>query len=198
MPTTRRRLFAATFAGLCAAVVAAQVQTAQPPRPPGRPAAPAAEKGWTGKQPLVSFIGSYSAERLAGITLHTDQESWEKVWARHKGEKVEKDSYGEAIAPEIDFSACVAVAIFGGQAVNSRGLYVVGIEESPERVLLRFDSRSYQTASFGDKPDRGNAVTPYGLFVIPRTAKPLVIEEDTQGLIGQPPIWTERARFPAP
>ncbi len=37
--------------------------------------------------------------------------------------------------------------------------------------------------------------TPYGMFVFPKTDKPIVLEENVQGTIGAPPVWKERARF---
>ncbi|MBL9001324.1 MAG: hypothetical protein JNK25_09335 [Phycisphaerae bacterium] len=190
-------MFAGTGLALGALAFALQptrqlIPVQQPPTV--RPAAPI-PKEWTGKPPLVTFSGSFSAERVRGITRPADQASWRDVWTRHQGERAEKDSFGEVIAPEIDWTNCMAVAIFEGLARNNRGLYVVGIEDQPERVLLRYDGRTYQTASFGDQPDRGNTVTPYGLFILPRSSKTLVIEENTQNLLGQPPIWTERARF---
>jgi len=34
-----------------------------------------------------------------------------------------------------------------------------------------------------------------GFFVIPRTDRSIVLEEDVQNLLGKPPVWKERARF---
>ena len=41
----------------------------------------------------------------------------------------------------------------------------------------------------------GERVTPYAIYVLPRLNKPVVIEMNTQDMIGQPPVWTEQARF---
>jgi hypothetical protein len=64
-------------------------------------------------------------------------------------------------------------------------------DEAAQRVV-RFDHKSYQTAGPGGGGER---VTPFGFFVMPRTAAPIVLEENVQSLIGKPPEWKERARL---
>ena len=55
--------------------------------------------------------------------------------------------------------------------------------DEPKLLRVRFDHKSYQTSG----PDGGGErVQPFGMFVIPRTDKPIVLEENTQGLIGKP------------
>ena len=83
----------------------------------------------------------------------------------------------------------MAIAIFLGKTWNSRGVSAT-VSEDDERVRVRFDSISYQTIGGADH------VTPYGVLVIPRSAKEVVLEENVQGLIGGEPVWKVRARFP--
>ncbi len=39
-------------------------------------------------------------------------------------------------------------------------------------------------------------MTVYGFFVLPRSPKPVVLEENVQSLLGEPPVWREQARLP--
>jgi hypothetical protein len=51
---------------------------------------------------------------------------------------------------------------------------------------VRVDQYRYQTVG----PDGGGElVHPYGIFVVPRSDRSVVIEEDTQNMIGEPPRW---------
>ena len=58
----------------------------------------------------------------------------------------------------------------------------------------RRNRRGYQTAG----PDGGGKrATPYGIFVLPRSDKELVVEEGVRTLKNEPPKWNELARFTA-
>ncbi len=143
---------------------------------------------------LVSWIGADSRIEKPRYARITTAEEWAKVWHEHKGTAPTPGGHGDLAVPRIDFSACVVIAVFQGKAYNSNGVEVVSAAEDAGRMLVRFDDLSYQTMG----PDGGGVeVSAYGLFVLPRTAKPVVLEEDVQGLIGQPPKWKERARFDA-
>ena len=144
--------------------------------------------------PFVSFIGPTSAVETREITRITTQDDWSALWQRHTGKAEATVNLGRPIIPEIDFSRCTVLAVFHGKSKNSNGNEVVEVERKGDRVVVRYDSRSYQTASF-DGPDHGVDCTPYGIFILPRHEQPLIVEENTQNLIGKPPVWTERARF---
>lgn len=82
---------------------------------------------------------------------------------------------------------CMVVAIFQGKSTNSTGVRCVEIEHGEENTILRFDELSYQTMGGFDKTQ------PFGFFVLPRRGKPVVLEEDVNGIINQPPKWKRRA-----
>jgi hypothetical protein len=68
-------------------------------------------------------------------------------------------------------------------------------EEIVKRALERMDEdRARQEANKHNDP---NFTRAYGLFIVPRHDGPLMLIENTQGLLGQPPIWTEQQRFEA-
>jgi hypothetical protein len=143
------------------------------------------------RRPLVAFSGAKSRIEKAECRRVTGRKEWTDLWLRHVGADPARqdDFYNEAGVPEIDFDACMVVAVFQGGSWNSAGVEVVSIDEDDARLLVRFD----QTEGPGGGGVRVNA---FGVFVLPRSAKPVVLEENVQNLIGEPPVWKERARLP--
>src|SRR5262245_10989911 len=155
---------------------------------------PADDKPVRSIAPYVTWTGSYSARTKVGFLRITDEAEWAKVWQAHRGDQVERDSYKEAIGPQIDFKNCMVVAFFAGQSWNTRSEDLKFVDEFNDRVRLRIDPVCYQP----DGPDGGGErVTPYAIYVLPRITKPVIIEINTQDLIGAPPVWTEKARLEA-
>jgi len=98
----------------------------------------------------------------------------------------------------VNFDKCMVVAIFQGKSWNSNGVTCYSVQDQGDTVLFRFDEDTYQTMSAEPGGNGGGVnVTAYGIFVLPRTTKPLIIEENVQNVIGQPPNWKERAKFDA-
>ncbi len=148
------------------------------------------------RMPFVTFTGPNSRIEEPTWLRITTPEEFHPLYLRHVGLKPEdfyekRNPHG---VPLVDFERCMVVAVFGGKGWNSDGLYVKEVVDDGHRLVVRYDDRSYQTAG----PDGGGVrVTPYGLFVLPRRDKELVVEENVQPYIGHPPKWQERARFPA-
>ncbi|MHC4137878.1 MAG: hypothetical protein ACYS0K_23295 [Planctomycetota bacterium] len=144
-------------------------------------------------RPYVTLAGARSEIKMAEDHRIATQEELTAVWLKHVGADPSRhsDYYNKAGVPVVDLDRCMVVAVFGGRCINSAGIHVVSVAEEKDRVLLRFDHRSYQSGAEGDR------VTPFGFFFMPRSGKPLVLEENVQNLIGGPPKWKERARFDA-
>jgi hypothetical protein len=147
-------------------------------------------------RPYVGLWGAHSAVKQKSFHRITTPEAWTALWLSHRGKEAKGHSayYNEAGVPDVDFERCMVVAIFQGEAWNSAGVRVVSITDDGARLTLRYDDRSYQTAG---PNGGGERVTAFGLFVLPRSAMELVVEEDVQGLKGRPDRYRERARFPA-
>ncbi|MCK6460205.1 MAG: hypothetical protein L6Q95_09975 [Planctomycetes bacterium] len=144
-------------------------------------------------KPYVTLAGAASKVAAKEYDRITTRDELVKVWLRHVGSDPagHDDFYNEAGVPDVDFGRCMVVAVFGGQCVNSAGIYAVSVAEEADRVLLRFGHRSFQSGPEGDR------ATPFGFFFVPRSSKALVLEENVQNLIGGDPKWKERARFDA-
>ena len=153
-----------------------------------------AEEPAFAQRPYVSFGGHYSLITERQFVRITTAEQWQKLWDRHRGEDIPRNALGWSAIPQVDFDTCLVVAFFRGNAWNTNGEFVVEMADRHDAVRIRFDSSTFQTAG----PDGGGVrVTPFGMWVIPRTGKAIVIEENVQGLIGREPKWKEQHRFEA-
>jgi hypothetical protein len=123
--------------------------------------------------------GPDSGVATRSYRLVTGAEEWRVLWEGHRD--------GET-APEVDFEDSMAVAVFAGAGWNSRGIAVT-ITEDDETIRVRFRGRYYQTMMDGDR------VTPYGIWILPRSEKTVLLEEDVHGIIGAEPEWKVRARL---
>jgi hypothetical protein len=105
----------------------------------------------------------------------TSTDEWKKLWNSHAGEN---DGL-----PEIDFSKHMAVGVFHGKGWNCDGIALRHALDCEDAIELFVRGRYYQTGP------EGKRVTPYGIYVIPKSLKKLIVKEDCQGLIGAPPVW---------
>ena len=146
--------------------------------------------------PYVTITGADSHVTQRGCFRVMSEDQWIKTWQRHKGAKETQNYdlyYNPLGLPYVDFGQCMVIAIFQGRGWNSAGLKVVAILEEKDRTVLRFQDKSYQTEGPGGG---GEQVTVYGFFVLPRSGKTVVVEEDVQRYLGQPPVWKERVKLP--
>ncbi|MCB9933292.1 MAG: hypothetical protein H6841_07720 [Planctomycetes bacterium] len=130
----------------------------------------------SGFRVLRQWNGADSSITQAGVRVVTDDEGWVKLWAEHTAPELME-------APVMDFENEVVLAIFGGTSANSLGYFAEVPLMGEREYVLRVDEKTYQTMG------RGDTVTPYGIFVLTRTDRPVYVEENVQSLIGRPPIW---------
>ncbi|OWK45835.1 hypothetical protein FRUB_02166 [Fimbriiglobus ruber] len=83
----------------------------------------------------------------------------------------------------------MVVAVFQGEGINCEGYEVHSVTEDKDRLLVRVQGQYFQTG------DGAAATEAWGVFVLPRSAKPVVIELDTKSLIADPPKWTRVAEL---
>jgi hypothetical protein len=144
------------------------------------------EEGKAAAKPYMSIWGADSKVKKKGYRRIDSPKALDEVWSNHRANA---DLYYNG-RPEVDFDRCLVIAIFEGDSWNTAGIECKGIIEDEKSIRFRFRNRWYQTA------ESGKSASAYGFFLIPRTAKPIIIEEDVQGrLSGKPPIWKERIRL---
>jgi hypothetical protein len=145
-------------------------------------------------RPYVTLAGAHSHIENPEQSRITTEKDLTALWLRHVGRDPEKpysEFHNEAGVPDVDFGQCMVVAVFAGRTTNAVGVYPASVAEDDEKVVLRFAVRSYQS---GPKPDEAS---PFGVFVLKRSRKPLVLEQGHYTLDGAPTRWEAVAHFPA-
>jgi hypothetical protein len=146
--------------------------------------------------PYVTITGSDSHVTKPLYCRAASEAEWLRIWQRHKGaEKSDKyDSFYDPLGfPVVDFDKCMVVAIFTGSTWNCAGLKFAEIQETKDSIVFRYRSKDFQT--FGnDGNGGGRRVNAYGFFVVPRSSKVMILEEDAHQYKGDPPLWKERFR----
>ncbi len=145
--------------------------------------------------PYVVLTGSDSAVTTATCMRVTTDEQWQALWERHTADDTTNVSeFATNRMPEIDFTQCMVIAIFGGKGWNTYGLRFISSEDRADSLVLGIDWLTYQTKIQGD------SVSPFGFLILPRTSKALVLEYDNRNLMERAqhvaPIWVEFHRFP--
>lgn len=144
--------------------------------------------------PAVQFVGQDSKIESAKYVLVTNVEDWNKLWAEHTG-VAQSYSPPRYTAPIIDFTRYVVVGAFNGKSTNTDGKIVDAIRLDPDAVRVRFHTASFQTARSGPGDDPGTATSSYGLWVIEKSTKPIVLEEPAQTTKAGSSGWKEVQRF---
>lgn len=149
-------------------------------------------------KPIMVVTGSDSRVDRTGFHRIESQAAFRKLWLEHLG-KSEEDSYRTRTpAVEIDFDRFIVVALFRVEKANSRGMQVASVSEVGDRVTLRYENLYFQTAGgFGGKPPEIPVTPTYAFAVLPKTAKPIIVEEAKRSLKREPPKWVEMARLEA-
>jgi hypothetical protein len=129
-----------------------------------------------------SHVKARTYERIASPT------DWKKTWLKHLGMK-EDTIYRPAM--EVDFDRCEVVALFEGESWNTCGFVVHSVTERDDSILLRVEGVYYQTEGDGD------CVAPFAFVVVPKSSKPITLEQSDPHFPNEPPRWKEVARFAA-
>lgn len=152
-------------------------------------------------RPLVTLWGADSTIDEVRYERVTSAERWRALYLEHMGLEPEPDHpdwawrhYNPHGLPDVDFERCMVIAVFKGDGWNNAGVTIESIDEDEQRVLVRYRDHFYQT----EGPDGGGQrVAPYGIFIVPRSEKEVILEEMVQNMQGEPPTWKEVVRFAA-
>jgi hypothetical protein len=149
-------------------------------------------------KPGSTITGAESRIAKREYSRITSSNQWAELWCRHRGLGSVEDSAG---LPRVDFRQSMVIAIFEGRAMNGSRVRVESISEEREHMVFRYKIQGYQTSG----PNGGGVpCTVYGFFVVPRSAKSLVLEEGVGGHRipterfphGRPPVWEKQVIFP--
>jgi hypothetical protein len=146
--------------------------------------------------PAVQFVGHDSKVTSPRFVLLKDDAAWSALWAEHTGADAAITPPTRHATPKVDFARFMVVGAFGGARTNTDGEIVSSVVDSEDALRIRYEASTFQTASgFSGEVDSGVKTSPFGLWVIERTDKPIVIEQGTRGLKSSPIEWKQVTRF---
>jgi hypothetical protein len=142
-------------------------------------------------KPLVTLYGSDSKITKSRRLRITTAREWAAVWAEHQTGSA--DGRPTAAALDLDFDKVMVIALFGGECSFQDHYSCLSVTERSDRLVIRVDEHPFQVAANAALP----RLRPWGVFVLPRSDKRIVLETDRRTLIQDPPRWREWASFPA-
>jgi hypothetical protein len=178
--------------GRAAAAIAALLLLAAPASL-ARPARKGSDAVPARSRPVIEMSGAYSKVSNRYYAVVTSEKEWERIWVRHSGQAESILAVG-GTRFNVDFDRYVVVAVFQGIQPYNLGVVAQSVDETPDRTVLRFTNRWVTTTE--DSPAHtGAPYTPFGLFVIPRASKEVVLEEAVYGDKAKSATYTVRATF---
>jgi hypothetical protein len=151
-------------------------------------------------KPLVEFSGAHSKVDRPTFRRITNLKEFREAFMQHLGQDSSRfdEFYNPFGVPTVDFNRCMVIAVFAGSGWNDAGISAVSISDDRDRLLVRFAHRYYQTSvDFNSQNDGGERVTAFGIFVLPRSDKEVVLQEGSNRYGVSPQEWKEVARFPS-
>ena len=144
-------------------------------------------------KPLLALDGRESKNTKAGYHRIESPEAWKALWLRHNTGTEKPDKIPVTMPQaEVDFSRCMIVAVFQGKEELCDGYKVHSVLETNDNITVRIQARSF---AVGDTTVPKTAA--WGIFVLPRSTKQLLVELDTKSDKSDPPKWTKVAEFKA-
>jgi hypothetical protein len=185
----------ARFLLVCAAALCVPVLAAPADEPKDK------NEKETKLKPTVVYRGSHSAILKEDFKVVTTQAAWERVEKQHRGESTR---FTETLQDlQVDYDTHYVVAVFAGGSGWRKWCKVTALARG-EAIVLRVESGGCQTVVgyeegwSEEKKARWYSTAPYVFVVLPRPVKTIVIEKDVRSQLGDPPLWKEQKRFPAP
>ncbi|HOX54830.1 MAG: hypothetical protein PHI86_04695 [Candidatus Omnitrophica bacterium] len=148
---------------------------------------------------LISFVFLYIkgmpvkiVEKISGPHSNIIKKEYDRVFNQDDLVNLWKRHTDNIVAmPRVNFRSNMVVAVFGGQSFNCDGIDLVKVRETRQAIYLHTRAMIYQS---GQPPEKAE---PFGLFVIPRSNKKLILIGGFQELIGGPEIRTVYKEFDA-
>lgn len=136
--------------------------------------------------PVVTFSGADSQVSKPSFHRIRNLDDWARVWQQHTGQTGVKyrgfdgsydTFYNKLSLPLIDFDRYMVIAIFAGSRWNSAGLNVAAVIDDPDYITVRFKNKLYGSSGHDGG---GKQVNTFGFIVIPKSNKPVIVEEKIQ------------------
>lgn len=155
----------------------------------------------TAPKPLLSLHGRKCKVAKGSYRRIESPDAWKALWLEHQTGSAKPDPIPEEVVTgEVDSTRCMVIAVFEGKEGRWEGFAVYSVTETSGQVLVRVSPLSRQTGVGvppGQCGDGDQYLSGWGVFVLPRTKKTVVIEEDVREYLPDPPVWKKRAEFKA-
>ena len=154
-------------------------------------------------RPLAVISGDDSHITQASFRRVETDAAWQRLWLDHLG-LGEDTIYRPKL--DVDLARCTVVAIFDGRTFNRTGMKVDSVARAGGELVVRYRDVTFQTSSgftsapslLTDPPNAGGGavpVTPFAFVVLPKTDRPIIVEEDLHRIKGGPPLWKQVAKL---
>lgn len=114
--------------------------------------------------------------------LIDNQAKLSEVWRLHSTEP----------APTLNERTSMSLLIFSGRSVNSLGVKISSVEEQADSIRVRYTQHHF--GSFRG----GVECQPWAMVILPRTTKPILVEENVQANKWDPDLWEPRQTLRLP
>lgn len=151
-------------------------------------------------KPVLVWRGIHSKQTAESFARCTCEKDWQTSWPKDRGGDRDEDN---RTCPEVDFDSYMVVVLFHESAkivlenaVEEKDCVRVRYTPLDQLVFVPGPKVAYEegrTYALSEKIDSPRLT----FVVLPRSDKALVVEENVRSLIDDPPVWMERARFPA-
>jgi len=140
--------------------------------------------------PAVAFVGHDSKVSSPRFVLIRDAAAWATLWAEHTATPAGYGALARHAVPAIDFTRFMVVGVFLGSATNTDGCEAHSIAAEVDTLRIRYTLSTFQTSAPPGQRDSGVSTTPFGLWVIDRSDKPVSFELGRRGLKNSPLTFT--------
>jgi len=141
--------------------------------------------------PVIVWSGAHSAIAGPAYMRITSERKWRDLWLRHSGikPKAHDELHNSPCIPTVDFSRFMVIAVFVGKRNCTQGIRVRPAAEDAKLLRVRYSVQFY--AHF-----REDITRPYGILVLPRVSKSVIVEEMGANDAKGKPTWHKKREFP--
>ena len=143
-------------------------------------------------KPLQSLHGRYSKIVQPKLLRITTDDEWRSLWAEHTGGEAEPAA---GINP--DFRQEMVIAIFEGSGSLCSGFDVDSIAETSDCITIRVHRFGFQVTLSTSADSSAWTSQAWGIFILPRSDKKIVLEQDKNPHFNRPPQWVKWKTLPA-
>jgi hypothetical protein len=138
----------------------------------------------TSISPTVSMYGRHTKLTEDRIQRVTSKKAWVKLWHDHSvGIESDANRFDSYDTVEVDFEKMMVIALFLPNLDNSFGISSDFIVEDNSCIRIRLNDHLTQSGL------ESASTSSWGVLVIPRSNKTIVLERNAQSRIGGPAEW---------